>query len=79
MATEPFHPFRSEQAREEFRTFYLQKAKRWPIPSETRLIDTASGVTFVRISGKASDRPWSYCSAWLPRSGPRSFPARATT
>jgi hypothetical protein len=57
MATESFHPFRSEQAREEFLSFYLEKAKRWPIPSETRLFDTASGMTFVRISGKASDPP----------------------
>jgi hypothetical protein len=57
MATDSFHPFRSEQAREEFLSFYLQKSKRWPIPSETRLIDTASGATFVRISGKASDPP----------------------
>lgn len=57
MTTESFHPFRSERAREEFLSFYLEKAKRWPIPSETRLIDTASGVTFVRISGKVSDPP----------------------
>jgi hypothetical protein len=59
MTTESFHPFRSEPAREEFLSFYLEKAKRWPIPSETRLVDTASGMTFVRISGKASARPWS--------------------
>jgi pimeloyl-ACP methyl ester carboxylesterase len=57
MATPPFHPFRSERAREEFRAFYLKKANAWPVPCETRLVDTPSAQTFVRVTGRASDPP----------------------
>jgi len=55
--TEPFHPFRSEQAKAEFTRLYEQWAKAWPVPFETRLVDTPSGQTFVRISGRATDPP----------------------
>jgi pimeloyl-ACP methyl ester carboxylesterase len=53
----PFHPFRSEAAKVEFEAFYAEKAKRWPIPAETRLVDTPSARTFVRVSGHAEDPP----------------------
>jgi pimeloyl-ACP methyl ester carboxylesterase len=57
MTTPPFHPFRSEEAKAEFLAFYLEKAKMWPLESETRLVDTPSGQTFVRVSGRATDPP----------------------
>jgi pimeloyl-ACP methyl ester carboxylesterase len=58
MASTPeFHPFTSERARQEFVEFYQEKAKRWPIPCETRVVDTPSGQTLVRMSGRAGDPP----------------------
>jgi pimeloyl-ACP methyl ester carboxylesterase len=57
MSTPPFHPFRSEQAKADFEVLYLEKAKAWPVPSETRLVDTPSGRTFVRVSGCIGDPP----------------------
>jgi pimeloyl-ACP methyl ester carboxylesterase len=57
MTTQPFHPFRSERAKAEFQALCPERAKAWPVPSETRLIDTPSGQTFVRVSGCSNDRP----------------------
>jgi pimeloyl-ACP methyl ester carboxylesterase len=52
-----FHPFRSAQARSEYQDLYLERAKVWPVASETKLIETSSGQTFVRISGRVTDPP----------------------
>jgi pimeloyl-ACP methyl ester carboxylesterase len=57
MKTQSFYPFRSERAKAEYEAFCLDRAKAWPIASETMLIDTASGQTFVRASGRATDPP----------------------
>jgi pimeloyl-ACP methyl ester carboxylesterase len=57
MATHDFHPFASDRARQEFLAFYEEKAKRWPVPCETRVVETPSGRTFVRVSGRAGDPP----------------------
>lgn len=46
-------PFRSEGARDEYLAFYDRRAERWPVPSETRLVATSFGETFVRASGPA--------------------------
>jgi pimeloyl-ACP methyl ester carboxylesterase len=51
------HPFRSEGAKHRFLTFYDNAAKNWPVPSETRMIDTSHGQTFVRISGPVDAPP----------------------
>ena len=51
------HPFRSERAKAEYHALYLERAKKWPVASETRLIDTPSGQTFVRVSGRMTDPP----------------------
>jgi pimeloyl-ACP methyl ester carboxylesterase len=51
-----YHPFLSAQAQEEYLAFYDQRAKAWPVASETKLVDTFLGQTFVRISG-SSDAP----------------------
>ena len=53
----PFHPFRSEQAKAEYHALYAERSKKWPVESETRLIDTPSGHTFVRVSGAAAKPP----------------------
>jgi pimeloyl-ACP methyl ester carboxylesterase len=46
-----FHPFLSEQAKYEYLSYYDQRAKAWPIASETSMVSTFLGETFVRISG----------------------------
>jgi pimeloyl-ACP methyl ester carboxylesterase len=35
----------------------MERAKKWPVASETRLIETTSGQTFVRVSGRMIDLP----------------------
>ena len=50
MKTKDF-PFRSAQARAKYHAHYMARAGEWPVPSETKIIDTPSGCTFVRISG----------------------------
>jgi pimeloyl-ACP methyl ester carboxylesterase len=45
------HPFRSAKARERYLTLYDREAQIWPLPSETRMVDTSFGQTFVRSSG----------------------------
>jgi pimeloyl-ACP methyl ester carboxylesterase len=50
-----FHPFRSVQAKAEYQALYMKRAAEWPVASETRLIETPSGQTCVRVSGRLSD------------------------
>ncbi|MEW5939371.1 MAG: alpha/beta hydrolase [Chloroflexota bacterium] len=53
----PIHPFRSAQTKAEYHAHYMERAKSWPVASETRLIETPSGSTFVRLSGRAENPP----------------------
>ncbi len=48
-----YHPFRSAEAKEEYLQLYDDRAKSWPVPSETKMVETSYGQTFVRISGSA--------------------------
>ena len=57
MTLTTYHPFRSPEAQAQFLTSYDDRAKRWPIPSETTIIETSYGSTFVRISGPAEGLP----------------------
>ncbi|MGD0695293.1 MAG: alpha/beta hydrolase [Terriglobia bacterium] len=57
MARQSFYPFRSERAKAEYEAFCLERAKAWPVASETMLLDTASGRTFVRASGRTTNPP----------------------
>ena len=57
MLKSSFHPFRSEQAREEYHALYRERAAKWPVASETRFIETSAGTTFVRISGQSTNPP----------------------
>jgi len=52
-----FHPFRSAKAKSEYYDLYMKRSEEWPVPSETRLIDTPSGQTFVRVSGNVTAPP----------------------
>lgn len=51
------YPFRSAQAKAEYVALYQERAKAWPVASETRLIETPSGQTYVRVSGHPTDPP----------------------
>ncbi|HLF75732.1 MAG TPA: alpha/beta hydrolase [Anaerolineales bacterium] len=51
------HPFRSARAKAEYQALYMERAKAWPVASETKLIETPSGQTFIRLSGRFTDPP----------------------
>jgi pimeloyl-ACP methyl ester carboxylesterase len=53
----PYHPFRSESAKQRYLVFYDDIAKDWPVESETRMVDTSYGQTYVRISGPDNAPP----------------------
>lgn len=53
---EPYHPFKSEKAKEIYLTFNDEHTKRWPVTSENRYVETSYGQTFVRIN-RLDDKP----------------------
>jgi pimeloyl-ACP methyl ester carboxylesterase len=57
MTRPPFYPFRSEGAKADYEAYSLERANAWPIPCETTILETPTGQTFVRASGRASDPP----------------------
>jgi len=52
-----YHPFRSATAKEQYLKLYDRRAGKWPVVSETRIVDTTYGKTFVRISGPSGAPP----------------------
>ena len=52
-----YHPFRSTIAKEQYLKLYDMRAKKWPVDSQTRSVDTSYGQTFVRMSGPAGAPP----------------------
>lgn len=52
-----YHPFRSEKAKERYLNHYDKRAKKWPIASVTRMVETSYGQTFIRISGPDNAPP----------------------
>jgi len=57
MGLPAYHPFRSAQAKEEYLAIYDRQAKQWPLESESRMVETSYGQTFVRISGPENAPP----------------------
>jgi len=57
MGLPAYYPFRSVQAKEEYLAIYDRQAKQWPLESETRMVETSYGQTFVRISGPEDAPP----------------------
>lgn len=51
------HPFRSAAKKERYLAHYDARAERWPVVSETRMVETSWGPTYVRISGPADGPP----------------------
>ena len=57
MEIPPYHPFRSAKAKAQYLQLYDMRAKKWPVPSEAKTVDTFYGPTYVRISGPAGAPP----------------------
>ncbi|MFO0562013.1 MAG: alpha/beta hydrolase [Polyangiales bacterium] len=53
---EPWHPFRTQQARDRYFASLVAREARWPSETETREVETSWARTFVRINGP-SDAP----------------------
>jgi pimeloyl-ACP methyl ester carboxylesterase len=53
----PWHPFKSERARQEYLSHYDRREKEWPIPFESKMVKTTFGETYVRISGPDGTPP----------------------
>lgn len=45
------HPFKSAAKMERYFAHYDERARNWPVPSETVYVETSWGQTFVRVSG----------------------------
>ena len=52
-----FHPFRSAEARAEYLASLELRERRWPVPSENRVVETSWARTFVRVSGPVNAPP----------------------
>lgn len=57
MKTSSSYPFRSARAKAEFLAHYTERARVWPIASETQLVETPSGQTYIRMSGRLTHPP----------------------
>lgn len=52
MSEVPEHyPFKSVKAKEQYLNHYDKRAREWPVASETKVVQTSYGKTFIRISG----------------------------
>jgi pimeloyl-ACP methyl ester carboxylesterase len=52
-----YYPYRSAEAKETYLSFYDRRAQRWPVVSESRMVSTSHGQTFVRIGGPDGGQP----------------------
>ena len=52
-----YHPFKSEQAKENYLKLYDKRAEKWPVKSKTIMVNTSYGQTFIRISGPENGAP----------------------
>jgi pimeloyl-ACP methyl ester carboxylesterase len=57
MGISEYHPFKSAELKDKFLKDYAQRAENWPVPSETKMVDTSYGKTFVRICGPTGGKP----------------------
>ncbi len=53
----PYHPYRSEEAKQEFLASYDARSSKWPVPSTTTTVSTGYGPIFVRMSGPEAGPP----------------------
>lgn len=57
MEIDEYHPFKSHDAKEKYLKMYDRLAKDWPVHSETIMVNTSYGQTFMRISGPKNAPP----------------------
>ncbi len=57
MAIAAHHPFRSPAAKQEYLRVYDHLAEQWPTSSETQVVNTAFGQTFIRVQGPVDGAP----------------------
>ncbi len=57
MEMSAYHPFESAEAKVEYLAYCDEEDKKWPVVSESRMVDTSYGQTFVKISGPAGAPP----------------------
>lgn len=57
MAIPAYYPYRSAEARNGYLSAYQEMEKDWPVASESRMVPTSWGETFVRMSGPAGAPP----------------------
>ena len=57
MEMSAYHPFQSAEAKIEYLAYCDEKDKEWPVVSESRMVDTSYGQTFVKVSGPAGAPP----------------------
>ena len=50
-----FHPFKSANAKVQYLAFEDKMAKKWPVLSEEKLVQTSFGKTFMRVSGPINE------------------------
>jgi pimeloyl-ACP methyl ester carboxylesterase len=51
------HPFKSARAKETYLAYYEKRSQKWPVVSQSRMVETSQGETFVRISGPEGAPP----------------------
>ncbi len=57
MKKREYSPFKSPESEEKFLRAYDEEAKAWPVQSESKMINTSYGNTYVRISGSVDAPP----------------------
>ncbi len=57
MKKREYNPFKSPESKEKFLRAYDEEAKAWPVESESKMINTSYGNTYVRISGSVDAPP----------------------
>jgi hypothetical protein len=57
MGIPAYYPYRSAEARDTYLSFCDVSAGQWPVVSESRVVSTSYGRTFVRVSGPGGGQP----------------------
>ena len=77
------YPFLSEKAKQRYLKHNDERARGWPVPCESRTVETSWGRTFMRLSGPAGAPPLvllpgggTHSLMWMPNIAALSGPYR---